>query len=69
MSTWSIFSQLSDIEKELQEIHKKALSHIIATDLDTLIATVAEVRAEEEVLDKYLVEYKGQPDRGGCICV
>ncbi|MCI8900315.1 MAG: methyl-accepting chemotaxis protein [Lachnospiraceae bacterium] len=51
-------SQLSDIEKELQEIHKKALSHIIATDLDTLIATVAEVRAEEEVLDKYLVEYK-----------
>lgn len=51
-------SQFSDIEKELQEIHKKALSHIIATDLDTLIATVAEVRAEEEVLDKYLVEYK-----------
>lgn len=51
-------SQLSNIEKELQEIHKKALSHIIATDLDTLIATVAEVRAEEEVLDQYLVEYK-----------
>ncbi|MDE6619891.1 MAG: methyl-accepting chemotaxis protein [Lachnospiraceae bacterium] len=51
-------SQLSDIEKELQEIHKKALSHIIATDLDTLIATVAEVRAEEELLDEYLVEYK-----------
>ncbi len=51
-------SQLSDIEKELQEIHKKALSHIIATDLDTLIATVAEVRAEEEILDTYLVEYK-----------
>jgi len=51
-------SQLSDIEKELQEIHKKALSHIIATDLDTLITTVAEVRAEEEILDTYLVEYK-----------
>lgn len=51
-------SQLSSIERELQEIHKKALSHIIATDLDTLIATVAEVRAEEEVLDTYLVEYK-----------
>lgn len=51
-------SQLSDIEKELQEIHKKALSHIIATDLDTLIATVAEVRAEQEILDTYLVEYK-----------
>ena len=51
-------SRLSDIEKELHEIHKKALSHIIATDLDTLIATVAEVRAEEEILDTYLVEYK-----------
>ena len=51
-------SDLSEIEKELQEIHKKALSHIIATDLDTLIATVAEVRAEEEILDNYLIEYK-----------
>ncbi|MDE5698556.1 MAG: methyl-accepting chemotaxis protein [Lachnospiraceae bacterium] len=51
-------SQLSNIEKELQEIHKKALSHIIATDLDALIATVAEVRAEEEILDTYLVEYR-----------
>ena len=51
-------SELSNIEKELQEIHKKALSHIIATDLDTLIATVAEVRAEEAILDAYLVEYK-----------
>ena len=51
-------SQLSNIEKELQEIHKKALSHIIATDLDTLIATVAEVRAEEEILDQCLAEYK-----------
>jgi methyl-accepting chemotaxis protein len=47
-------SQLS----KLQEIHKKALSHIIATDLDTLIATVDEVRAEQEVLDQYLAEYK-----------
>lgn len=51
-------SQLSDIEKELQEIHKKALSHIIATDLDTLIATVADVRVEQEILDGYLIEYK-----------
>ena len=51
-------SQLSNIEKELQEIHKKALSHIIATDLDTLIATVADVRSEEEILDTYLAEYR-----------
>ncbi len=55
-------SHLSNIEKELQEIHKKALSHIIATDLDTLIAMVAEVRAEQEVLDQYLMEYKNSLD-------
>lgn len=55
-------SQLSNIEKELQEIHKKALSHIIATDLDTLIAMVAEMRAEQEVLDQYLMEYKNSLD-------
>lgn len=51
-------SQLSDIEKQIQEIHKLALSHIIATDLDTLIEMVGEVHAEEAVLDGYLEEYK-----------
>ncbi len=51
-------SQLSDIEKQIQEIHKLALSHIIATDLDTLIEMVGEVHAEEAVLDEYLEEYK-----------
>lgn len=51
-------SQLSDIEKQIQEIHKLALSHIIATDLDTLIEMVGEVHAEEAVLDQYLEDYK-----------
>lgn len=51
-------SHLSDIERELQGIHKKALSHIIATDLDALIATVSEVRAEQEMLEGYLEEYR-----------
>lgn len=47
-------TELSTIEKEVQEIHKIALSHIIATDFDTLIRVVDEVRAEEDVLDQYL---------------
>lgn len=50
--------QLSDIEKKIQEIHKLALSHIIATDLDTLIEMVEQVRAEEAILDNYLKDYK-----------
>lgn len=60
-------SQLSDIEKQIQEIHKLALSHIIATDLDTLIEMVGEVHAEEAVLDGYLEEYKEclMQDSGG----
>ncbi len=51
-------SQLSDIQKQTQEIHKLALSHIIATDLDTLIGLVEEVRSEQEVLDGYLEAYR-----------
>lgn len=51
-------TELSTIEKEVQEIHKIALSHIIATDFDTLIRVVDEVRAEEDVLDQYLETYK-----------
>lgn len=49
--------ELSEIEKEVQEIHKTALSHIIATDLDTLIAMVEQVRAQEAVLEGYFAEY------------
>jgi methyl-accepting chemotaxis protein len=51
-------SELSEIERETSEIHKKALSHIIATDLDSLIKIVEEVRTEEEILDGYLAEYE-----------
>ncbi len=50
-------SELSDIQKETQAIHKMALSHIIATDLDTLIGLVDSVRKEEELLDGYLETY------------
>ena len=51
-------SQLSDIQRETQDIHKLALSHIIATDLDTLIGLVDNVRSEEEVLEDYLEAYR-----------
>ena len=51
-------SELSDIQRETQDIHKLALSHIIATDLDTLIAIVDDVRNEQESLEDYLEAYR-----------
>ena len=49
---------LTDIQKEAQDIHRMALSHIIATDLDTLISLVDNIRTQEAVLDQYLVDYR-----------
>ncbi|MDE6640310.1 MAG: MCP four helix bundle domain-containing protein, partial [Acetatifactor sp.] len=51
-------TNLNDIQREAQDIHRMALSHIIATDLDTLIALVDGIRAQEAVLDQYLVDYR-----------
>lgn len=51
-------TELNDIQKEAQAIHRLALSHIIATDLDTLIQLVDSVREEEALLDEYLAVYK-----------
>ncbi|MDE7133312.1 MAG: methyl-accepting chemotaxis protein [Lachnospiraceae bacterium] len=51
-------TDLNDIQKVAQDIHRMALSHIIATDLDTLITLVDSIRAQEAVLDQYLVEYR-----------
>ena len=51
-------TNLTDIQKEAQDIHRMALSHIIATDLDTLISLVDNIRTQEAVLDQYLVDYR-----------
>ena len=39
-------AELGDIQREAQNIHKKALSHIIATDFNTMLELVADVRQE-----------------------
>lgn len=39
-------TKLGDIQKKTQNIHKTALSHIIATDLNTMIQLVEDVRTE-----------------------
>lgn len=51
-------SKLSEIQKETQAVHTKGLSHIIATDLDTMITMVDSIRAEQKILEDYLDEYE-----------
>lgn len=46
-------SVLSEIQNKTQSIHKLALSHIIATDLDTLIEMVESVRTEQAEIEAY----------------
>ena len=50
-------SELSNIQKKTQNIHKLALSHIIATDLDTLISIINDIRAEQTEIDSYINQY------------
>lgn len=51
-------SELSEIQKEAKDIHKMGLSHIISTDLHSMVTIVDSVRAQEAELDEKLVEYK-----------
>ena len=50
-------TSLSEIQKEAAAIHRLALSHIIASDFDSMVALVDSVRAEEAKLDAMLDEY------------
>ncbi len=47
-------SELADIQRETLYIHQLGLSHIVATDLETMIDLVARIRSEEAVLEGYL---------------
>lgn len=51
-------SELSAIEHETQSIHKLGLSHIIATDLNTMISIVEEMQTEQETLEQELEDYR-----------
>lgn len=47
-------SELGDIQKETLLIHRLGLSHIVATDLNTMISLVETIRSEQETLETYL---------------
>lgn len=49
---------LQNIRHTTTNIHKMALSHIVATDYNTMITVVAQIKEEEKVLEEYLKEYE-----------
>lgn len=50
--------ELTDIQQMAQEIHQKSLSHIIATDFDTMIQVVEQIKSQEAELDQRLAAYR-----------
>ena len=51
-------SDLGEIKNDIQVIHTLELSHIIATDLNTMISVVGEINDNQEELEQKLDEYK-----------
>ena len=51
-------SELGDIQKETLLIHRLGLSHIVATDLNTMISLVDAIRSEQDTLEAYLDEFQ-----------
>ena len=52
----SCISELGDIQKETLLIHRLGLSHIVATDLNTMISLVETIRSEQETLETYVTD-------------
>lgn len=50
--------ELSEIQTQLLNIHKLALSHIIAADYDSKIAIVEQIKSDEATLDTMLLSYE-----------
>lgn len=50
-------TQLSEIRRSIMDIHKMALSHIVATDYETMITLVRQIKDEEKLLDEQLAQY------------
>ena len=49
---------LGSIQIETEKIHRLGLSHIVATDLDSMISLVDVIRSEQTVLDEYLSDFE-----------
>ncbi len=56
-------SELSEVQNNTQVLHKLALSHIISTDLETMVGLVESINVQEAELDKMLADYKAYVDK------
>ena len=54
--------ELGDIQSETEKIHRLGLSHIVSTDLNTMISLVDTIRSEQAVLDDYLAAFEQYVD-------
>ena len=52
-------AKLEEIRRSMMDIHRLALSHIVAADHGSMIQLVQEIKAEEAVLDGQLKDYAG----------
>ena len=51
-------SKLEEIRRSMMDLHRLALSHIVAADHSTMIQLVQEIKAEEAMLDEQLASYE-----------
>lgn len=51
-------ARLEEIRRSIMDIHRLALSHIVAADHGSMIALVQEIKAEEAELDEKLADYE-----------
>ena len=56
-------AKLEDIRRSMMDIHRLALSHIVAADHATMIRLVQEIKAEEAELDEKLADYESFVDQ------
>ncbi len=57
-------SRLEEIRRSMMDLHRLALSHIVAADHSTMIRLVQEIKAKEAVLDEQLASYERFVSKG-----
>ncbi len=60
-------AELSEIQNATQVLHKMALSHIVATDLETMVGLVDSIKAQQIELDEMLVAYQQHIDENAMV--
>ncbi len=57
-------TQLDTIGQTAKDIHALALSHIVATDFETMTSVITKIKEEEAVLDTAISDYEKIGDKG-----